>query len=51
VQALSTVLQASIAGLKPPNGTIEQERLSEVSSTPLNTAHWVLWLGAAAGPL
>jgi hypothetical protein len=50
VQALSTVLQVSIAGLKPPNGTIDQERLSEASWAPLNTTRWVLWLGAAAGP-
>jgi len=47
----ASVLQASIAGLNPPNGTMDQVGLSQGAWTPLNATHWVIWAGAPGGPL
>jgi len=47
----ASVLQVSIAGLNPPNGTMDQVGLSQGAWTPLNATHWILWVGLAGSPL
>jgi len=47
----ASVVRVSIASLNPPAGVMPQVGLSQGAYTPLNATHWILWLGAAAGPL